>query len=198
MSSEQLFFFLETIELSKVITFYGGIVFQWLWWWVCLWFMWLFIGSCFVLCLLLTLCLTVRSSVFELLIVSTLVQWWLASNHYLYHGWPTYETSNLIIICVIYKIMHLWIMVIIFLGDIELILVSHVVFTVVLHSIQWNSYNFLSEILIVHFAFPLLKINPLLLTFLWVNIPLTLYVLIVVTHNIPDWFIVNHFYDATC
>ena len=104
------FFFLETIELSKVIMFYGGIVFQWLWWWVCLWFMWLLIGSC----LLLTLCLTVKSSAFELLIVSTLVQWWLASNHYLYHGWLSYGTSYLIITCVIHKIMHLWIMVIFF------------------------------------------------------------------------------------
>ena len=163
----------------------------------CLWFMWLFIGSCFVLCLLLTLCLIVKSSAFELLIVSTLVQWWLASNHYLYHGWLSYGTSYLITTCVFHKIMLLWIMVIIFLGDIELILVSHLVIAVDLHSIQWNSCNFLSEISIMHFAFPLLKINPLLLTFLWVNIPLTLYVSILVTHDTSDWFIVNHSYYET-
>ena len=163
--------------------FYGGIDFPMIMVMGCLWFMWLFIGSCFVLCLLLTLCLTVRSSAFELLIVSTLVQWWLASDHYLYHGCSSYGTSYLIITCVIHKIMHLCLMVIIFLEDIELILVSHLVIVVDLLSIQWYSCNFFSEILIMHFAFPLLKINPLLLTFLWVNIPLTLYVLIVVNHS---------------
>ena len=84
-----------------------------------------------------------------------------------------------------------------FFGDIELILVSHLVNAVDLHSIQWNSCNFLSEISIMHFAFPLLKINPLLLTFLWVNIPLTLYVSILVTHDTSDWFIVNHSYYET-
>ena len=136
------FFFLETIELSKVIMFYGGIVFP------MIMVMGLFVihvivyRIMFVLCLLLTLCLIVRSSAFELLIVSALVQWWLASNHYLYHGWPSYGRSYLIITCVILKIMHLWIMVIIFLGDIELILVSHLVITVDLHSIQWNRCNF--------------------------------------------------------
>ena len=153
---------------------YGGIVFPVIMVVGCLWFMWLFIGSCFVLCLLLTLCLTVRSSAFELLIVSTLVQWWLASNHYLYHGWPSYGRFCLSITCVIPKIMHLWIMVIIFLEDIELILVSHLVIAVDLYSIQWNRCNFFlffRLFLIVHFAFPLLKINPLLLTFLCVNIP---------------------------
>ena len=79
-------------------------------------------------------------------------------------------------------------MVMIFLGDIELILVSHLVIAVDQLSKQWNICNFFSEILIMHFAFPLLKINPLLLTFLWVNIPLTLYVyvFIVVTHNTSD------------
>ena len=107
-----------------------------------------------------------RSSAFELLIVSTLVQWCLASNHYLYHGWLSYGTSYLIITCVIHKIMQLWIMVKIFLGDIELILVSHLVIAVDLHSVQGNRCNFFSEISIMHFAFPLLKINPLSLTFL--------------------------------
>ena len=131
-------FFLETIELSKVIMFYGGIVFPMIMVVGCLWFLWLFIGSCFVFCLLLTLCLTVKSSAFELLIVSTLVQWCLASNHYLYHGWFSYGTSYLIITCVIHKIMHLWIMVVIFLGDIELILVSHLVIAVDLLCIQCN------------------------------------------------------------
>ena len=118
------------------------------------------------LCLVLTLCLTVRLSAFELLIVSALVRWWLASNHYLYHGWPSYGTSYLIITCVIHKIMHLWIMVIIFLGDIELIMVSDWIFAVALLSIHWNRCNFLAEILIMHSEFASLKINPLLLTFL--------------------------------
>ena len=86
-----IFFFQETIELSKVIMFYGGIVFPMIMVMGCLWFMWLFIGSWFVLCLSLTLCLTVSLSAFELLIVSTLVQWWLASNHYfLLVSWLTF------------------------------------------------------------------------------------------------------------
>ena len=38
----------------------------------------------------------------------------------------------------------------------------------------------------MHFAFPLLKINPLLLAFFLINIPLTLYVLIVVTLSTSD------------
>ena len=147
-------FFLETIELIKVIMFNGGIVFPMIMVVGCLWFMWLFVGSCFVLCLLLTLCLTVRSSAFELLIVSTLVQWWLASNHYLYHGWPSYGRSYASITCVIHKIMHLWIMVIIFLGDFELILVSHLVVAVDLLSKKWNRCNFFCYFLIVHFCIP--------------------------------------------
>ena len=43
-------FFLKTIELSKVIMFYGGIVFPMIMVMGCLWFMWLFIRImfCFV------------------------------------------------------------------------------------------------------------------------------------------------------
>ena len=88
-------------------------------------------------------------------------------------------------------------MVIIFLGDIELIWFLTWYFQLIY--IPYSEIDVISFVIffIMHFAFPLLKINPLLLTFRWVNIPLTLYVLIVVTHSIPDWFIVNHYYYET-
>ena len=59
----------------------------------CLWFMWLFIGSCFVLVFTFNSLSHCEVISFELLIMSTLVQWWLAYNHYLYHGWPSNGTS---------------------------------------------------------------------------------------------------------
>ena len=103
-------FFLETIELSKIIMFYGGIVFPMIMVVGCLWFMWLFIGSCFVLVFTFNSLSHCEVISFELLIMSTLVQWWLAYNHYLYHGWPSNGTSYQIITCVIHKlcICELW------------------------------------------------------------------------------------------
>ena len=108
--SSYFYFFLETIELSKIIMFYGGIVFPMIMVVGCLWFMWLFIGSCFVLVFTFNSLSHCEVISFELLIMSTLVQWWLAYNHYLYHGWPSNGTSYQIITCVIHKlcICELW------------------------------------------------------------------------------------------